>query len=531
MLFNSYIFLCLFLPITLIGFFLFGKRGLNNLAILWLVVASFVFYSWWNIAYLWLLLWSIVFNYVFGVILSRYHDKEKNGKWLLAIGVTANLGLLAYYKYSYFFLSEINSAVGAGWNLTPVLLPLAISFFTFQQIAYLVDAHRGETYEYSFLHYCLFVTFFPQLIAGPIVHHKEMLPQFATRKIFRFNYEQLSIGLTIFTIGLFKKVVLADGVARYATPVFEAVERGVSLTIFEAWGGAVAYTLQLYFDFSGYSDMAIGLASMIGVRLPLNFYSPYKATNIIDFWRRWHMTLSRFLRDYLYIPLGGNRYGNYRRYSNLLVTMLLGGLWHGANWTFVIWGALHGFYIILNHGWRFLRRKKCWMKEDKESKVYISCARTLTFLAVVIGWVFFRANNVDDACLIVSAMFGENGISFFPGVLERVGLQESVFLAYGFVFDGPFSNGLVNWYFGSAIILFLMFAVWFAPNTYQIVRKYNPALVVYHQQEDGLAESAKSSPGWSLNLKCAAIMGFLLACSLIVIGARQDISEFLYFQF
>ena len=292
MLFNSYTFIFLFLPTVLLGFHLIGKQGHHRVAIAWLVGASLFFYGWWNPAYLGLMLVSIFFNYGIGVSLGGA-PKQPNKKPILIFGVIVNLGLLAYFKYANFFVDNLNNIAGTDIVLEQIILPLAISFFTFQQIAYLVDAWRGETKEYNFLHYCLFVTFFPQLIAGPIVHHKEMLPQFAKDVVYKLRSKHLAIGLTIFAIGLFKKVVLADGISVYASPVFDAAEAGVVLTFFEAWGGSLAYTFQLYFDFSGYSDMAIGIARMFGIRLPLNFNSPYKATSIIDFWRKWHITLSR----------------------------------------------------------------------------------------------------------------------------------------------------------------------------------------------------------------------------------------------
>ena len=334
MLFNSHIFIFFFLPITLLVFHQIGRRGKHRLAISWLVAASFFFYGWWNPPYLGLILISILFNYVLGVSLSRIPRKT-----LLIVGISGNLALLGYFKYANFFTDTLNALTDANIALQQIVLPIAISFFTFQQITYLVDAYRGETQEYNFLHYCLFVTFFPQLIAGPIVHHKEMLPQFAEKSLYKIKADNLAVGVTIFIIGLFKKVILADGIAVYATPMFDAAEWYDSLTFFEAWCGALAYSLQLYCDFSGYSDMAIGIARMFGVKLPINFYCPYKAHNIIEFWRRRHITLSRFLRDYLYFPIGGNRRGVSRRYVNVMITMLLGGLWHGAGWTFVVWGV------------------------------------------------------------------------------------------------------------------------------------------------------------------------------------------------
>jgi alginate O-acetyltransferase complex protein AlgI len=310
MLFNSYSFLLLFLPVTVIIFFRLGAYS-RQLAAAWLGAASLFFYGYWNPAYVGLLLASIFFNYGIGYALAREHDTDRNRRknFILTAGIVADLLLLGYYKYANFFLDTTNRILDTGWTLQDILLPLGISFFTFTQIAFLVDAWSGKAREYNFIHYLLFVTYFPHLIAGPVLHHKEMMPQFARPETYRFSWDNMTIGLTIFTIGLFKKSVLADGVSPYANVAFHAADMGEKLDFLASWGGALAYTAQLYFDFSGYSDMAIGLSRMFGIVLPLNFNSPYKATNIIDFWRRWHMTLSRFLRDYLYIPLGGNRKG------------------------------------------------------------------------------------------------------------------------------------------------------------------------------------------------------------------------------
>ena len=352
MLFNSEIFLFLFLPLTLLVFYLLGHFGKIKLALASLVIASLLYYGWWKPIYLPLILGSMTVNYGLGYLIQKLQRSGATGKATLVVGIVFNLGLLGYFKYANFFVDNLNALSGDDWKLAPILLPLAISFFTFQQIAYLVDVHQKKAQEVDLLRYALFVTFFPQLIAGPIVHHSEMMPQFANKNIGRFQLANLITGGMIFAIGLFKKVVLADNIAPYATAVFNASAEGNSVPFVDAWTGVLAYTFQIYFDFSGYSDMAIGLGRMVGICLPLNFNSPYKATGIIDFWRRWHMTLSRFLRDYLYIPLGGNRMGPSRRYVNMITVMLLGGLWHGAGWNFVIWGALHGVYLGVNHAWR-----------------------------------------------------------------------------------------------------------------------------------------------------------------------------------
>ena len=340
MLFNSYTFILLFLPVAVGVFFALGRIS-HALAAGWLVAASLFFYAWWSPAYVGLLLGSVLFNYAMGRTLARAHASGavRAARRGLALAVGCNLALLAYYKYMNFFLANVDALRGSPVHHLDIILPLGISFFTFTQIAFLVDTFQGKVKEYKFVHYTLFVTYFPHLIAGPILHHAEMMPQFAQRRVYRPNARYLAAGLTIFCIGLCKKVLIADEIAVYVAPVFGAAAEGRAVGLADAWLGALAYTLQLYFDFSGYSDMAIGLSKMIGVRLPLNFASPYKAVNIIEFWRRWHMTLSRFLRDYLYIPLGGDRKGAARRYLNLLATMVLGGLWHGAGWTFIVWGG------------------------------------------------------------------------------------------------------------------------------------------------------------------------------------------------
>ena len=516
MLFNSYIFLFVFLPVTLTVFFLIGGRGHHRIAIAWLVGASLFFYGWWNPAYLGLILFSILFNYSVGVNLGTTNGHSTyRSRLILTFGVLINIGLLAHFKYANFFIDSINYSMGTGWQLEPVLLPLAISFFTFQQIAYLVDAYQGKTREYNFLHYCLFVTFFPQLIAGPIVHHREMLPQFSRDSIYRLNYRSLSIGLTIFFIGLFKKVIIADNVALYATPVFDAAEAGDPLNFYLAWQGTIAYTLQLYFDFSGYSDMAIGLGRMFGIKLPLNFNSPYQAVNIIDFWRRWHITLSRFLRDYLYIPLGGSRKGRSRRYINLLITMVLGGLWHGAGWTFVIWGGLHGAYLIINHAWQRLHPRPWgyWWSR--------TVARLLTLLAVMVGWVFFRAETFAGAVQVL------RGMTNLPDALHgNIGFLENILGFAGFRFEGGYVTA--EYYSGLVWLVFWICILWFWPNTQQWMARIKPAIDAHVKPADQPFREFwqrfrwRPSPAWAITtagIATAAVLGM------------SQVSEFLYFQF
>lgn len=501
MLFNSYEFILVFLPVTLFGFFYIGAVGHHRVAIAWLVGASLVYYGWWNPAYLGLILGSIFANYSIGVVLGRPEELPKrwviNRKHLLVIGIIANLTLLGYFKYANFFIDTVNYITDTNFNLEKIILPLAISFFTFQQIAYLVDAYRGEAREYNFLHYSLFVCFFPQLIAGPIVHHKEMLPQFANDSTYRPNYENLAVGFTVFTIGLFKKVVLADSLALYVEPVFGGQGE---YTFIQSWIGALAYTFQLYFDFSGYSDMAIGIARMFGIKLPINFNSPYKANSIIDFWRRWHITLSRFLRDYLYIPLGGNRGGKVKKQMNLMVTMLLGGLWHGAGWTFVVWGGLHGLYLVLNHMFRSLvdSGQITWNSKNVFIKII---SRVITFICVVIGWVFFRANDFDQAWNILFAMFGNNGI----GNIEASSDIPAILM-----------------------ITLSLFIIWCLPNAQQYMNKYKLSSEI-----DTAKHKYKITQKifvFNFNIRNVLLVSMLILLILLIMQSVQK-SEFLYYDF
>jgi D-alanyl-lipoteichoic acid acyltransferase DltB (MBOAT superfamily) len=474
----------------------------------WLVLSSLFFYAWWNPAYLGLIIFSMLFNYSFGKLLS--HEGRPNfRKCLLWIGVGTNLSFLGYFKYANFFVEQLNLVGNSTYHLETILLPLAISFFTFQQIAFLVDSYRHETREFDFLQYSLFVTFFPQLIAGPIVHHKEMMPQFGNHNIYKVNYEYLTMGLIIFTIGLFKKVILADGVAVYASPVFGEAESEVALTFFAAWAGAFAYTLQLYFDFSGYSDMAIGVALMFGIILPINFNSPYKSQSIIEFWRRWHITLSRFLRDYLYITLGGSRKGSVRRYVNLFITMLLGGIWHGAGWTFIIWGMLHGLYLIINHAWRKLRFEVLKVS-SKVGRVELFFAKSLTLIAVIIGWVYFRADTVNGANNMIYAMAGGNGISL-PASLE---VYLSNYLShFGFTFDGMFYGTKASLGEGIKWIIVLFTIALFFPNCQKIME--------YKHQVINLGNKLKIQ-----------LLGVSTGCCLYYVFTKlSSDAEFLYFNF
>jgi alginate O-acetyltransferase complex protein AlgI len=519
MLFPSYEFIFMFLPITLGGFFLAARAG-HQWASAWLAVASLFFYGCWNPRFVLLLLASIAFNYAMGAAIGKAGGAP-HGRRLLAAAIAANLLLLGIFKYANFFISTANRLTGAEIPILSIVLPLGISFFTFTQIAFLVDVHRGLAREYNPIHYALFVSYFPHLVAGPILHHQQMMPQFEGPAIYRINAENIAVGLTMFTIGLAKKVLLADNFGEYASPVFDAARDGQDVSLMVAWAGALAYSLQLYFDFSGYSDMAVGLSRLFGIHIPLNFDSPYKARNIIEFWRRWHMTLSKFLRDYLYIPLGGNRQGKVRRYVNLLITMLLGGLWHGAGWTFVAWGALHGAYLIVNHGWQALCRRSM-PTHGGSSRVGGILGTAVTFLAVVVAWVFFRSENFTAAIRILHGMAGLNGVSL-PYSLTSVLAPLMQAIGIGDIaFDGAFSGAQLLELRGAwryAVLLATgLFIVWGLPNTQQLLGAYRP----------GGESGAGRPPLLRLDFKVAVAGGSLFALSIL---SMSRVSDFLYYQF
>ncbi len=529
MLFNSYEFLLAFLPITFIGFFVLGRYAPKSYGTLWLVGASFLFYGYWDYHYVPLLFASISFNYLVGKRIENItrwpmsptstdggdlvpltgwsiylHPRRKpdegkcrsifheylgliRDKGWLVFGIVINVILLGYFKYTDFFLSTVNSVAGADYfDLPHIVLPLGISFFTFTQTAYLVDAYRGEAVNKSFLTYCEFVTIFPHLIAGPIINHKEMIPQFLADKTFRIDYENLARGIAIFAMGLFKKVAIADKLAEWANAIFSHTE---SLTFLEAWIGALSYTFQLYFDFSGYSEMAIGLGLMFNLRLPVNFNSPYQATSIIDFWRRWHMTLGGWVRDYLYIPLGGNRHGELAKMRNLMVSMMIIGLWHGAGWTFVFWGTMHGVALMINHQWRRL-------KIQFPKLVNIG----LTFLTVLVLWVFFRAENFTQGWNVVVAMTDiyNTGIPADGAYQKYLGVL------------GNYGMGFSQWWLPGQphkvmlTLAGLAVALLWAPNPIKLMERFRP------------------------NNLWAAIVIVLLVYSILHLN---NYSEFLYFQF
>lgn len=401
MLFNSFEFMFGFLPLVLAGYFVLGRCGRPQFAVLFLLCVSVWFYAAWNLAYLPILAVSVASNFWLGRILE-----ERRSKAVLMLAAVLNLSALAYYKYAAFIVETANSLLLTTWPVPPVTIPLGISFFTFTQLAYLVDAYRGHTERADFSVYALFVTYFPHLIAGPILYHKQVIPQLMNPVNHRFSFVNFRLGIVIFIAGLFKKAAIADSLSGWSAA---ALSQAQGLNFWQAWAGALAYTFQIYFDFSGYSEMAVGLALMLNVRIPVNFNLPYQANSISDFWRRWHMSLSAFLKNYLYIPLGGNRLGGWRTIINLMVTMLLGGLWHGAGWTFVIWGGLHGTYLVAHHLWR-----------RTGVRLPVFAARTLTFAAVVFAWVFFRAQTLADAMGFCSSLAGLRGVAYFADGLQSL---------------------------------------------------------------------------------------------------------------
>ncbi|WNB77499.1 MBOAT family O-acyltransferase [Methylomonas koyamae] len=512
MLFNSFGFLFFFLPIVLAGFFWIAKRS-ELFAAAWLAAASLFFYAWWDYRYLPLLLISIVINYCVGLQIAESASEWKK-RWLIG-GVVFDLSLLAYYKYAGFFTSIVTEFSNLALDFKDVILPIGISFFTFTQIAYLVDTCQGKVKEYRFIHYLLFVTYFPHLIAGPVLHHKEMMPQFADSNNYKPSFENFSVGAFVFIIGLVKKVLIADNLAPYANDLFSS---SAAPSFLMAWGGVLAYAFQIYFDFSGYSDMAIGLSRLFGVKLPLNFNSPYKSENIVEFWRRWHMTLSRFLRDYLYIALGGNRYGLFRRYTNLMVTMLLGGLWHGAGWNYLIWGGLHGIYLIVNHAWQAAANRSDF---SPTGKVWKLASSIITFLAVCFAWVFFRAVDLNSAEQIIFGLVGKFGIGIPNAIAAHLGASAVLLENFGVKFFLGGGTRFVEtwlWVAGAAFIAF------FLPNTQQMARGFFPALDFV--QNENLNSSINIV--WKPNRSWALVLSVFAVFCLLSLNKPSD---FLYFQF
>lgn len=491
MLFSSFAFVFAFLPITLLGFYALKSLGYFQSAKVFLILASLFFYGYFKVEYIFILIFSVLINFTLANLILRQTSKNsnknaRNNKFLLYGGIFFNLALLGGFKYTDFLLENFNlfsQILNLDFNipLPHILLPLGLSFITFQQIAFLVDCYKRSGIEslikvkhIDFIDYALFISFFPQLIAGPIVHHKEMMPQFASLlhkgKAF-INWEYMAKGLFIFSVGLFKKIYVADTFALWANKGFWVASNGGTLNIFEAWATSLSYTFQIYFDFSGYCDMAIGLGLFFGIVLPINFDSPYKSLNIAEFWRRWHMTLGRFLKDYLYIPLGGNRVGKLLNLRNLFIVAFLSGIWHGAGWGFVIWGVLHGsamcihrIYTYIKPNWKFF-----------EGIPYKILAWFITFNFLNFAWIFFRAENLREAFSIIQSMFGITWVELPYKFYSRLkntfvqldGTNETLFMIIlAFIVCLGFKNGLErmrglepNWFNVFVVIALLYFAL------------------------------------------------------------------------
>ena len=515
MLFNSYEFIFLFVPLTLLGFW--GARRLAGLrlAIAWTVLASLAFYAWWNPLYIPLLVGSTLLNFQLGRWLAT---ATRSRKALLVTGLVWNIGLLAYFKYYDFFVSNLNDVTGLELPLLHIAVPLAMSFFTFQKIAYLVDVYRGEVAVTRLDDFLFFVTFFPQLITGPIIHYRDIVPQVERLPPRGISFTDLSVGLTLFSIGLFKKVVLADGIGLQAGQLFRAAAAGENLDLVLAWTAALSYTFQLYFDFSAYSDMATGVARLFGIRLPQNFDSPLKSASMLELWRRWHMTLSRFLRDYIYFPLGGGRQSLARKCFNLSVTFMVSAIWHGAGWTFLVFGVYQSVVVIINVLWSEFRSRLGWVWQGGW---WVHCsAVALTFVSWVFGMVVFRADSVATASRLWAGMLGANGAQLPQHWQPTLGPFATFIQTLGIEFASAprmLQAQHLIWIGALAAITFLL------PNVYAITAKFEPVVSVDHK-----AMPAASGLQWRPNLLWAFVVATM---AFLAVVNMSNISEFLYRQF
>jgi D-alanyl-lipoteichoic acid acyltransferase DltB (MBOAT superfamily) len=538
-LFNSYVFLYAFLPIALAGYFLLARCG-RVLAALWLIAVSFVFYGWWNPVFVPLLVLSMAANYGLSLLIGATERHPRLQIWVLATGIAANLGALCYYKYLAWLIGLLNTTAGAQLGVSGIVLPLGISFFTFTQLGYLIDCKQGVAKDRGCLDYLVFVTFFPHLIAGPILHNGDMMPQFATQATYRFSGENLAVGLGMFALGLLKKCLLADPVG---TIVPAGFTHPADLHLFAAWQVALSYSLQLYFDFSGYSDMAIGLARMFNLRFPLNFNSPYKAASVIDYWQRWHMTLTRYLMTYLYNPIalgiarrrmtqgyGLSRavYATQSGFASLVllpifVTMSIAGIWHGAGAQFLVFGLLHAVYLSINHAWRIFGCRRIHRIAPGHTAHVASVL--LTYLCVLVGSVFFRAPSVTAALTMLAGMLGLHGIG--PGlpvpdlhVGEVGGALGAAMRAHGIIAPARWQDS-VHTLQAVGGLACLYATVWFLPNTQEIFVRAAPTL-------DKIAAGPITWLQWQSTLPWAVALGCASALGWFAVGGT---GEFLYFQF
>jgi len=545
MLFNSGEFLFVFLPAALFGFYLLGTVSRTS-AIRWLILVSLVFYAWWRPVNVLIIAPSIVINFALARIFLRLNEGEAScraSRTLLFLGIAFNVVFLGIFKYTDFIYGAINDVFSANLVLTHIILPLGISFITFQKIAFLIDVQAGRVRSFTFQDYCTFVLFFPQLIAGPIVHYREMMPQFHTASC-RFDKENFAIGLTLLAFGLFKKVVFADQIALHVTPIYNSAAAGEKMSFVLAWMAAIGFTLQIYFDFSGYTDMALGLARFFGIRLPPNFNSPLRASNIIEYWLRWNMTLTRFLTGYLYNPLVlwltrrrlvkgkpgfGGRNQTVGAFVSLLmgptlVTMFVSGLWHGAGYGFIVWGLLHGCYLTINHAWRLVA-VRLWPDRPSYDRVMKPGGLVLTFVSVTTAMIFFRASTLTTAINLVKGIIGLNGIALPQALFDQLGPLTSAFHGIGVI---PVESWSSQDFGKTAIwIGFLMFVALACPNTLQILARYEPALGV-KPQPTKFAIGRIKIPEWGPSLPWAIAVSAIAGIAIVSIGGP---SEFLYWQF
>ena len=543
MLFNSYQFLFAFLPIALAGFFALGIAS-RTWALRWIIFVSLLFYAFWRPLNVLIIAPSILINFGLARILQRLSEDEKRhrtSRLVLLLGIAFNIVFLGYFKYIDFGRSTINDIFGTNLVLTHVILPLGISFITFQKIAFLVDVHAKRVRPFTLQDYGLFVLFFPQLIAGPIVHYREMMPQFHGASC-RFSIENFAVGLTLLAFGLFKKVFLADHIATVVTPIYNQATSGSEISLVLAWAAAVGFTLQIYFDFSGYTDMALGLARFFGIRLPQNFYSPLKASSIIDFWLRWHITLTRFLTAYIYNPLtlwltrrrvaksrpglaGSNTTIGafaYLLMFPILLTMFVSGLWHGAGYGFIIWGLLHGVYLTINHAWRLIR-PRLWPDRPSYERLMKPLGWLLTFTSVAAAMMFFRSPTLTSAIDLMKGLIGQNGVALPQAIYDHLGsgwLQHiGVVSVQPELWSSHEFGRMLIWIFAPMLIALV------CPNSLQLLARYEPALGI---KPPPTSTTGRKSLEWNPSLPWAMGMSIVTAMGIFFLAGE---GEFLYWQF
>jgi alginate O-acetyltransferase complex protein AlgI len=514
MLFNTYQFIFIFLPISILGIYVIQKLKITKYSHVWILLCSICFYAVWDFLFLFLIFFTIIFNFYIGTLIIKFKKK-----FYLAFGIISQLGILCYFKYKNFFLENLNYLTTNSFQIENFILPLGISFFTFKHILYLIECYElSKKLKYNIVEYATYITFFPHLIAGPLSKPKEILPQI--RKI-NFSLNNFNLGIVIFFIGLFKKVFLADTFASFADDAFIAVENGYKISFFESWLSMTSFTLQIYFDFSGYTDMALGLAKIFGVTFPLNFNSPYKSQSIIEFWRRWHMTLSRFLKECIYIPMGGNRKGKYMSFLFILITMIVGGLWHGASWNFAIWGLFHAVLIIINHilNELFVSQKTVYFpKLKKLLKILV------TFILVNFGWVIFKLNSIESIKIFFSGLFGRNGF-FLNENLKRYFSNNLIIDFLNLEFKNIFYYGLSQIYF----LIFGLIIIFLLPNINEILRDYKVVLPYKDSINADKVSKYKLKISFKFTTGWAIFIAFIAVCAIT--GLSNEVKEFIYYQF